>query len=78
MERYGETDVQEGNESVKASDSGLTPPNTVLVRWMDELLLLDAWNIRGVSSTADGILVNHHCYTLRERKKALSKESNGV
>lgn len=27
-----------------------TPPNTILVQWNNELLLLDAWNEEGVSS----------------------------
>lgn len=34
-------------ESVLKNES--PPPNTLLVRWRGELLLLDAWNLKGVS-----------------------------
>jgi hypothetical protein len=37
-------------ELERIAESETTPPNTVLVRWEDELLLVDAWNVRGVSA----------------------------
>lgn len=49
MKRYTESCGRGDGESVQLAESEVTPPNTVLVRWKGELLLLDAWNVRGVS-----------------------------
>lgn len=41
--------IPELEHKVDAAINEDTPPNTVLVRWKGELLLLDAWNVTGVS-----------------------------
>lgn len=45
------TSVEHGPDQDPNGESDTTPPNTILVRWKKELLLLDAWNEEGVSPT---------------------------
>lgn len=55
--------VEHGPAQEPNSESDTTPPNTILVRWKKELLLLDAWNEEGVSSTIPSPVCD---YTERE------------
>lgn len=45
-----EADFDLDNVEIPQEIEASAPPDTILVRWADELLLLDAWNTEGVSS----------------------------
>jgi hypothetical protein len=63
MERYHSHASDLKAELERISETETTPPNTILVRWENELLLVDAWNVRGVSRV-DSNVCNPRCPAL--------------